>query len=55
MGERSHAVRAALDAGLDPRDIAEVSGLTVGQVWNTGRGDPISPPPLTGGGGAADV
>jgi hypothetical protein len=49
MGERSDAVRAALDAGLDPAEIAGVSGLTVGQVWNAGRGDPISPPPLARG------
>lgn len=46
MQARGDAVRAALAEGGDPKEIANATGLTVGQVWNAGRGDPISPPPL---------
>ena len=46
MSARGDAVRDALEAGGDPKEIANATGLTVGQVWNAGRGDPISPPPL---------
>lgn len=46
MESRNCAVRQALDAGWEPADIASATNLTVGQVWNAGKGDPISPPPL---------
>ncbi len=46
MEARNCAVREALDAGWDPDDIAAATNLTVGQVCNAGKGDPISPPPL---------
>ena len=46
MEDRSGAVKEALDRGWEPEVIAEAADLTVGQVWNAGRGDPISPPPL---------
>lgn len=48
MEGRRRAVRDALDAGMEPEEIAEAANLTVGQVWNTGRGDPISPPTPSG-------
>ena len=46
MRQQSDAVQAAISAGLDPDEIADAAGLTTGQVWNAGRGVPISPPPL---------
>lgn len=45
MLAQGDAVRAALDAAHNPDDIASALGLTVGQVWNAGKDDPISPLP----------
>ena len=46
MEERARLVRRALDDGWPPERIADRSRLTVGQVWNAGRGERISPPEL---------
>jgi DNA-directed RNA polymerase specialized sigma24 family protein len=46
MEERAELVRLALADGWSPDRIADRARLTVGQVWNAGRGERISPPDL---------
>jgi hypothetical protein len=46
MEERAELVRQALADGWPPDRIADQARLTIGQVWNAGRGERISPPDL---------
>lgn len=46
MEDRAELVRRALATGWLPDRIAEEARLTIGQVWNAGRGERISPPDL---------
>jgi hypothetical protein len=46
MEERAELVSQALAAGWPPDRIADRARLTIGQVWNAGRGERISLPDL---------